>query len=266
MSRSVVAVLAVCQACWLLCGSKVSNGSTPDDDGITIAASGGTGARRRLKITTGDCNVPDLSKVKSAFDKASFTRRGIEELMRFMAPVFTFDQYPRDGKGMTVYEVGCGMGRALMEVQSALPAAKVLCTNRRSYHNEQSTTTLGLLNVATHYEIPIKCREDKVPIVPTIRLDDGIQNWGGRAPFPAESVDIVYGIHSLNQGKIYPFHSRDILPLFVPLLKERGFISVMLLYNCASGQKSESSTNVQQPSRTSSPSIHGSDLRWLPPK
>ena len=189
--------------------------------------------QRELRATTRTrkCVLPNATHVRIT-PPHSYTDRGKAKLLQLMPPFLQLK--PRAGSAWPHYllELGCGEGKALMELQSELPETTCICTNKRGYGRGQANSVDYLVKVAQAYKIPIHCDPATGRVIlPSVELTDGVQ--AKPLPFPLGSIDVVVSAHALNQGKLRSYQSRCILPRLVPLLDAGGQVSVMLLFNIA---------------------------------
>jgi len=140
---------------------------------------------------------------------------------------------------LSILEIGCGNGRAILELQNKLPFTHTYCINKEGYTFTQSTNKQDLLFVAIHYNISIPClfhtndgkNITSRVILPNIDLFPGIQS--SPLPYNPASFDLILSQHALNEGKVLPNDIKIILPRIAILLKSGGYAALLLLYQRA---------------------------------
>jgi len=183
------------------------------------------------------CDPSKLPAYEMALNITEYTSRGIKDFESNMAPFVDFLKVGKFAKNYTILEIGSGNGRLLMEVQSQLPFAHLWGLNKAGYGWDQLDSSFGdegqkhLIAVAVHYKIPVICDRLKNPVVPKIKLFDGLQY--GRIPLTKEYFDVVISHHSLNEGKLLPYDVRSVAPRVMDALKPGGYASLLLLVNHA---------------------------------
>jgi SAM-dependent methyltransferase len=143
-----------------------------------------------------------------------------------------------------ILEIGCGSGRALLDLKSKYPNIRAVGTNYRGYGFSQTNgSALHLWSVAKHFNISVVCSEDGAPAFPEIKEAEGIQHPNYTSIFGLQQFDLIISRHALNQGKLSPDKSVFIVPRVVSLLKVGGTAMVHLLY----GAFYESSSHAHYP-------------------
>lgn len=127
-----------------------------------------------------------------------FTSRGLE--LQYVDLLAEGRRNPR----MEFLELGTGLGRLIVELQTAFPLARCTGTN---YFDDKlwgrqfplSRSPFDLIAVASHYNISLACDQAGVPRLPSIlSLNVGIQNNQFDLYVPHQSYDIVLSLHALN--------------------------------------------------------------------
>lgn len=77
------------------------------------------------------CTKNDIDKYPfkpiSGLREHGYTSRGLDEMVKMM-PFVNLSSYRSNSTN--ILEIGCGGGRAMMEIQATLPLAKCICTNK----------------------------------------------------------------------------------------------------------------------------------------
>eukprot|EP01036_Dinobryon_divergens_P025167 gene25167-33688_t len=164
--------------------------------------------------------------------------------MNLQLPVFKLLVESRRAK-LTILEIGCGNGRALLELQSLMPHSTTFCVNKKGYNYAQASTRNELALIAEHYRIPILCSTgghhnnrnknvgaEKIksqPILPHIRLTSGVQNEAFK--YPHASMKLILSQHAINEGKVEPQDIFMVLPRIAMLLAPGGYAALLLMSN-----------------------------------
>jgi SAM-dependent methyltransferase len=138
--------------------------------------------------------------------------------------------YP--GREMSLLEIGCGNGHALLGLQRMLPRGKVIGINKGGYGYAQVEDSKTLLKVARKHKVEILCDDTtRTPLLPRVIPTAGLQEEP--LPFKDEAFDIVISHHALNEGKLSTQDPKYILPRVMRLLKPGAYSVLLLLYEGA---------------------------------
>ena len=171
------------------------------------------------------------------------TWRGLRHLGNFLQqPLPSLEQLlaPLDSDQQAALELGCGEGRALLELQSRFPRAQCHCLSSkmwdcmrrdssRSHHqfacatsNMTGKSMEWLRQVATNYGIPMESR------LPMMNFGD----FGQRMPFAEESLDFIYSQHALNKLPSPRTHFAPFMSEIARLLRPNGTALLQLIPCC----------------------------------
>jgi SAM-dependent methyltransferase len=130
-----------------------------------------------------------------------------------------------------VLEIGCGSGRALLDLKSKHPQLNAAGTNYKGYGDSQTNgSEIHLWSVAKHFNISVACTADGIPAFPVIHETVGIQHPNYSSILDGQKFDLIISRHALNQGKLAADQSVFIVPRIIPLLKVGGVAMVHLLF------------------------------------
>jgi hypothetical protein len=114
-----------------------------------------------------------------------------------MPSFFKLDDYPNTN----IFELGCGNGRNLLEIQAALPSSKLTCMNKAGWGLYQSESIQDLIQTALHCNITLHCNiESSKPILPSLMINNGLQ--AGPIPVPDQSFDLIISLQALSEGYV----------------------------------------------------------------
>ena len=173
------------------------------------------------------------------------TWRSLPHLGHFLQPPLpSLEQLLQrlDSDQRAALELGCGEGRALLELQSRFPRAKCHCLSSKMWdcmrrdssrsHHEFACATSNmtgksmewLRQVATNYGIPMESQ------LPMINFGD----FGKRMPFADQSLDFIYSQHALNKLPSPRTHFAPFMSEIARLLRPNGTALLQLIPCCLS--------------------------------
>ena len=157
-------------------------------------------------------------KQNSNYSHSQYSMHSLDDYLRYQAPFFSFFHTLESVKQGSILEIGCGGGRALIDLKSRYPFIKAYGTNPTS-NDEFNRTAEAFWNVANHFDIPVYCDQQGLPSFPVILETHPIQSTNFTKVFHPESFDFIFSRHSLNQGKIAANQSHIFIPRLLPFLK-----------------------------------------------
>ncbi len=159
-----------------------------------------------------------------------FTMRPLDDYIYYQPVFFSFFSALNAVSEGDVLEVGCGSGRALVELKSRYPKMNIIGSNLRGYGFAQINGSLEeLWAIADHFHLVVYCSRDK-PIFPQIIETDKIQSQLFLASIANRRFDFIFSRHALNQGKLLSNESAISIPRLLPLLKRGGIAMLHLLF------------------------------------
>ncbi len=147
-----------------------------------------------------------------------YTMHSLDDYLRYQAPFFSFFHALDSAKQGSILEVGCGGGRALLDLKSEYPSIKVYGTNPTS-HDNFNRTAEAFWDVANHFDIPVYCDHQGRPSFPVILETHPIQSAKFTTLFQPGTFDFIFSRHALYQGKLAANESYIFIPRLLPLLK-----------------------------------------------
>jgi hypothetical protein len=161
-----------------------------------------------------------ISRKTVGYSPSELTMRPLEDYVRYQAPFFSFFHTLDVAKQGSVLEVGCGSGRALLDLKAEYPSIKAYGTNLKGYGFAQGNgSPAAFWSVANHFDTPVYCDQHGSPSFPVILETHPIQSPKFTTLFQPETFDFIFSRHSLNQGKLAANESHIFIPRLLPLLK-----------------------------------------------
>ena len=159
------------------------------------------------------------------------TERELEDYIRYEGTFLSFFLLlSRLNETAKILEIGTGSGRALLEIKAMYPKMEVFGTNLKGYGFAQTNgSEQSFWAIGSHYQIPIYCDSNQVPLFPTVKETHPIQSPNYTADFENITFDFIFSRHALNQGKLAPHESHLIIPRILPLLKVDSLAMIHLL-------------------------------------
>ena len=142
------------------------------------------------------------SEVSSEWQPHQYTSRNLADF-EDMFPVFVdftqlVDIAAANGH---ILEIGCGSGRALLDLKAKHPLASVFGSNYRGYgYGQIDGSEDAMWAVAEAFKIPVRCDASGRPLFPTVLGLPKVQH--AMLPFPSGHFDLIFSRHSLNEGKV----------------------------------------------------------------
>ena len=150
------------------------------------------------------------------------TSRGLSSLADHVgvSPVPLFDRVLRGGAAL---EIGCGEGRALLELQQRHPATRCVCLNYAGWKGgwgqgvgggaQASADAATLRGMGAHYGLSLAADAR----LPDVRYGD----WHNLTGFDDDSAySLVYSQNALNEGKMH-YPRRELAPLLTSVARMR---------------------------------------------
>ena len=163
------------------------------------------------------------------------TSRGLSSLADHVgvSPVPLFDRVLRGGAAL---EIGCGEGRALLELQQRHPATRCVCLNYAGWKGgwgqgvgggaQASADAATLRGMGAHYGLSLAADAR----LPDVRYGD----WHNLTGFDDDSAySLVYSQNALNEGKMH-YPRRELAPLFTSVARmlRPGGVALLHLFGC----------------------------------
>ena len=119
-----------------------------------------------------------------------------------------------------VLEIGCGSGKALLELKAKYPRMQVYGTNLRGYGYSQTNGSIeSFWSIALYFGIPVLCDVHGSPGFPIVQETEKIQSPKFADVLPRIGFDFIFSRHSLNEGQLQSFESPLAITQLLPLLK-----------------------------------------------
>ena len=163
------------------------------------------------------------------------TSRGLSSLADHVgvSPVPLFDRVLRGGAAL---EIGCGEGRALLELQQRHPATRCVCLNYAGWKGgwgqgvgggaQASADAATLRGMGAHYGLSLAADAR----LPDVRYGD----WHNLTGFDDDSAySLVYSQNALNEGKMH-YPRRELAPLLTSVARmlRPGGVALLHLFGC----------------------------------
>ena len=134
-----------------------------------------------------------------------YTNRGIEAFSENCHPLIwrlIVNMTNSNHRPIEILEVGCGNGRALLNLQFLFKnQARLTCLNKGGYRYPQANSNIDIVRLALHSNLSLYCDSmTNKPLVPEVHLT----NLGlGKEPLPSSLInkfDFVYSQYALDIG------------------------------------------------------------------
>ena len=173
----------------------------------TTPSQGANLARQKRRIKQGTAGTRTKWNINRPFSVTNgiFEKVGFKKALRDFDPSATLE----------AIEVGCGEGRALLELQAVLPLSKLHCLNHPTYGRARgfgganlSGGRKDLQEILNRYKINIPNRN-----LPTVEFGDAFLNaW----PYETQQADVVYSSHALTKARNVRVILRETLRVLKP--------------------------------------------------
>lgn len=133
------------------------------------------------------------------------------------------------GSARNALEIGCGSGKALLELAFRFgPTTQFVGTNRENHELPQlDSRPESLVEAALHFGAPVLCI-DSVPVLPTVLLTNDFETPGFDQPLRGQTFDAIVSQYSLNNGRAQPEATHTAVPALLRLLAPGGLALVHL--------------------------------------
>ena len=167
--------------------------------------------------------------------------RSLEDYYKYQPHFFSFFSMLDSFQDGVVLEIGCGSGKALLELKAKYPRMQVYGTNLRGYGYSQTNGSIeSFWSIALYFGIPVLCDVHGSPGFPIVQETEKIQSPKFADVLPRIGFDFIFSRHSLNEGKLQSFESPLAITQLLPLLKEGRSAMIHLL-----GGKLHPSTDIR---------------------